>query len=82
MYNWFALLYTWNQHNFVNQLYANKKFFKSGGINNGLPRPEKFHLSLAPLCIKYIIPFYISKMKTEERYGFPMTRLQGSKIHY
>ena len=25
MHNWFTLLYTWNQHNIVNQLYFNKK---------------------------------------------------------
>lgn len=24
MYHWFTLLYTWNQHNIVNQLYSNK----------------------------------------------------------
>ena len=24
MYNWFTLLYTWNQHNIVDQLYSNK----------------------------------------------------------
>ena len=28
MYNWITLLYTWNQHNIVNQLYANIKFKK------------------------------------------------------
>ena len=31
LYNWFTLLYTWNQHTFVNQLYSNKivkEFFK------------------------------------------------------
>ena len=27
MYNWFTLLYTWNYHNTVNQLYSNIKFF-------------------------------------------------------
>ena len=25
MYNWWTLLYTWNYHNIVNQLYSNKK---------------------------------------------------------
>ena len=25
MYNWITLLYTWNQHDIVNQLYPNKK---------------------------------------------------------
>ena len=24
VYNWITLLYTWNQHNIVNQLYSNK----------------------------------------------------------
>ena len=28
MYNWITLLYTWNYHNIVNQLYSNKKFKK------------------------------------------------------
>ena len=28
MYNWFTLLYTWNWHNIVNQLYSNKNFKK------------------------------------------------------
>ena len=23
MYNWFTLLYTWNEHNIINQLYSN-----------------------------------------------------------
>ena len=27
MHNWFTLLYTWNYHNTVNQLYSNKKNF-------------------------------------------------------
>ena len=26
MYNWFTLLYTWNDHNIINQLYSNRKF--------------------------------------------------------
>ena len=29
MYNWFTLLYTWNWHNIVNQLYSNKNFLKN-----------------------------------------------------
>ena len=31
MYNWITLLYTWNEHNTVNQLYSNKIkiFFKN-----------------------------------------------------
>ena len=28
MYNWYTLLYTWYQHNIVNQLYSNKNFNK------------------------------------------------------
>ena len=28
MYNWFTLLYTWNEHNIVNQLYFNKNLKK------------------------------------------------------
>ena len=28
MYNWITLLYTWNWHNIVNQLYLNKHFLK------------------------------------------------------
>jgi len=32
MYNWFTLLYTWNEHNIVNQLYSNK-IFKNYPIN-------------------------------------------------
>ena len=27
MYNWITLLYSRNEHNIVNQLYFNKKFF-------------------------------------------------------
>ena len=26
MYNWITVLYTWNQHDFVNQLYSSKIF--------------------------------------------------------
>ena len=26
VYNWFTLLYTWNEHNIVDQLYSNKNF--------------------------------------------------------
>ena len=29
MYNWITLLYTWNEHNIVNQLYSNIKLKKS-----------------------------------------------------
>ena len=28
MYDWFTLLYTWNEHSVVNQLYSNKNFLK------------------------------------------------------
>ena len=28
MYNWIALLYTWNEHNTVNQLYSSVKLKK------------------------------------------------------
>ena len=28
MYNWFTLLYAWNLHNVVNQLYSDKNFKK------------------------------------------------------
>ena len=28
MYNWFRLLYIWNQHNIVNQLYSSKSYQK------------------------------------------------------
>ena len=28
MYNWITLLYTWNKHNIVNQLYPNKIIFQ------------------------------------------------------
>ena len=27
MFNFFTLLYAWNEHNIVNQLYSNKFFF-------------------------------------------------------
>ena len=37
MYNWFTLLYTWNQHNIVNLLYSNKNFLKNYTQGAGWP---------------------------------------------
>ena len=44
MYKRFTLLYTWNQHNIVNQLYPNKNFkklkngdFPRGAVVKNLP---------------------------------------------
>ena len=34
MYNWITLLYTWNSHNIVNQLYFHKKILKSKNKTN------------------------------------------------
>ena len=38
MYNWFTLLYIWNKHNIVNQLYFNKNFKRQASF---LKKQEK-----------------------------------------
>ena len=39
--NWFTVLHTWNQHNIVNQLYANNLFKKETNENKAIKRKKK-----------------------------------------
>ena len=53
MYNWYALLYTWNSHNTVNQLYSNN-FFKKKVIKKQDDRGHDPRINYSSLCL-YII---------------------------
>ena len=82
VYNWFTLLYTWNLHNTVHQLYSNRNCFKKNYSSLGKQARElkennkgnfKEHIAIwALILIKYFSNQTIKIRKSELERPLPV----------
>ena len=61
--NWFTVLHTWNQHNIVNQLYANNLFKKETNENKAIKRKSNDTVSFLAYLAFRQVAMYLLKSK-------------------